>query len=167
MTRSVARPGDRGTWRRALLRLNDSGATCPQCQAALLYDCEQSAQRCWDCQAVLPVPPRLTLPGTTLVLAEGAVVTRHHLCRDRDYRAIAEAAVESHPDQAAGLVLRNLSQTSWLVVPDGEEPKVVAPGQRLAVRRMDIDFRVTRDRIMLQDAAPDLLCAPGRGAGPG
>lgn len=153
-----------GTWRRALLRLSDSVWTCPQCQAALLYDCEQSAQRCWDCQAVLPVPPRLTLPGTTLVLAEGAVVTRHHLCRDRDYRT-AEAAVESHPDQAAGVVLRNLSQTSWLVVPDGEEPKVVAPGQRLAVRPMDIDFRVARGRIMLQDAAPDLLCAPGRGAG--
>ena len=53
-----------GIWRRALLRLNDSVWTCPRCQAAVLYDGEQSAQRCWDCQAALPVPPRLTFPAT-------------------------------------------------------------------------------------------------------
>ena len=76
-----------GTWRRALLRLNDSVSTCPQCRAAVFFDSEQSAQRCWDCGAALPVPPRLYLPGGALVLTEGALVTRHHLYRDREYRA--------------------------------------------------------------------------------
>jgi eukaryotic-like serine/threonine-protein kinase len=152
-----------GTWRRALLSLIDSMWTCPTCRAAVLYDSEQPAQRCWDCRTVLPVPPRLSLPGATLVLMDGAVVTRHHLCRDRDYRT-EQAAVEPHPGQAGGLVLRNLSRASWLVVPEGEEPKTVAPGQRLAVRPADIDFGTVRGRIMLRDAAPNLAATPDRGA---
>ncbi len=144
-----------GTWRRALLRLSDCVSECPHCRAAVLHDSEQTAQHCWDCHAVLPVPPRLSLPGGTLVLAEGAVVTRHHLYRDRDYRTM-QAAVEPHPDQAGELILRNLTQTPWRVMPDGEEPKTVAPGQRLAVRPMEIDFRGVLGRIL-----PGTLCPIG------
>jgi eukaryotic-like serine/threonine-protein kinase len=150
-----------GTWRRALLRLNDSVSTCPQCRAAVFFDAEEPARRCWDCGAALPVPPRLYLPGGTLVLTEGALVTRHHLYRDREYRA-AQAAVEPHPHRDGDLVLRNLTQTAWLVTPSGEESKTVAPGQRLAVRPMDIDFNGVHGRILLKDTPPDLMPPPFR-----
>jgi serine/threonine protein kinase len=140
-----------GTWRRALIRLSDCMATCPRCQAAVLYDAEQPAQRCWGCHAALPHPPRLSVPGGTVVLAEGAVVTRHHLYRDRDYRSV-QAAVEPHPDRVGDLVLRNLTQDSWRVMPDGEAPKTVAPGQRLAIRPMEIDFHGIHGRILLRAA---------------
>lgn len=43
-----------------------------------------------------PFPPLLQAPGGTLVLAEGAIVTSHHLNRDRDHHA-ACAAIEPHP----------------------------------------------------------------------
>ena len=145
-----------GTWRRALLHLNDSMSTCPQCRAAVFYDSGQRSQRCWDCMAALPVPPRLYLPGGTLVLAEGAVVTRHHIYRDRDYHT-AQAVVEPHPRQAGDLVLRNLTQTPWPVAPHGEEPRTVAPGQRLAVRPMDIDLNGVHAHISLRDDPPNLM----------
>ena len=66
---------------------------CPGCGAAAFYDQERPDQRCWSCHQTLPVPPRLEMPGGTLVLSEGAVVTSHHLYRDRGYRSIC-AAVE-------------------------------------------------------------------------
>ncbi len=154
-----------GTWRRALLRLSDCMWACPHCRVSVLYDAERPAQRCWGCHTALPVPPRLSLPGGTLVLAEGAVVTRHHLYRDRDYRT-EQATVEPRPGRAGDLVLRNLMQAPWRVTPDGEEPKTVAPGQRLAVRPMEIDFDGVPGRILPGDASPDLMPGPGTGSEP-
>jgi serine/threonine protein kinase len=128
-----------GTWRRVLLTLRDHVFRCPGCGAAVFYDPDNPAPTCWHCAGPLPVPPRLKVPGGTLVLAEGAVVTSHHLNRDHDHRT-ARAVVESHPGRPGQVVLRNLTEASWTVVPDGEEPKQVAPSQRLRVRPMRIDF---------------------------
>lgn len=135
-----------GTWRRALLSLHDSVSACPGCQASVYYDREQAAQPCWHCRGILPAPPTLTVPGSRLVLSEGAVVSRHHLYRDHQYRA-ACASVEPHPGRPGRVVLRNLTDETWTISPDGEETKPVAPSQRLAVRPMRIDFGTVRGRI--------------------
>jgi eukaryotic-like serine/threonine-protein kinase len=45
-------------------------------------------------------------------------------------------------------VLRNLSGRTWTVVPDDEEPKRVAPDQRLGIRPMRIDFGPARGQIL-------------------
>jgi serine/threonine protein kinase len=138
-----------GTWRRALLALHDCVYSCPGCGAALFHDPElfDRGQSCWHCGALLPVPPRLKLPGSLLVLSEGAVVTSHHLNRDRDHRT-ACAVVEPHPGRPGRVVLRNLTDRIWTVVPDGEELKRVAPSQRLGVRPLDIDFGQVAGRIL-------------------
>ena len=136
-----------GTWRRVLLDLHDSVYTCPACRAALFYDPEQAGQRCWNCSAVLPVPVTLRLRGSLLVLSEGAVLTSHHLNRDRDYRKIC-AVVEPGPRQPGRAVLRNLTSRTWTVLPDGEEAKRVVPNQRLGIRPMRIDFGPARGQIL-------------------
>ena len=61
-----------GTWRRVLLSLHDTVCVCPACRAELFYDPEQTGPCCWDCSAPLPVPVTLKLPGSLLVLSEGA-----------------------------------------------------------------------------------------------
>jgi eukaryotic-like serine/threonine-protein kinase len=66
-------------------------------------------------------------------------VTSHHLNRDRDHRT-ACAVVEPHPGRPGRVVLRNLTDKTWIVVPRGEETKRVAPSQRLGVRPLLIDF---------------------------
>ena len=83
----------------------------------------------------------------TLVLSAGAAVTRHHLYRDRGYRQTC-AVVEPHPGRPGELVLRNLTGVTWTVVPEGEPAKPVAPGVRLGVRPMRIDFGDARGRIV-------------------
>ncbi len=135
-----------GTWRRALLCLHDCVSACPPCGAPVYYDLDQPGKHCWQCRAMLPVPPLLKAPGGTLVLSEGAVVSSHHLYRDRDYRS-ACASVEPHPGRPGRVVLRNLTGITWTVEPDGEEPKQVAPGQRLAVRPMSVSFGQVRARV--------------------
>jgi hypothetical protein len=90
-----------GTWRRVLLGLHDCVCGCPACRAALFYDPEQAGQCCWNCSAPLPVPVTLKLQGSLLVLSEGAMLTSHHLNRDRDYRK-ACAVVEPDPASPAG-----------------------------------------------------------------
>jgi DNA-binding helix-hairpin-helix protein with protein kinase domain len=135
-----------GTWRRVLLALHDCVFSCQACGAALFYDPEQHGQRCWNCSASLPAPLKLKVGGSLLVLSEGAVLTSHHLNRDRDHRT-ACAVVEPHPGRPGRVVLRNLTDKTWTVLPDGEEPKRVAPSQRLAVRPMRIEFDVQTGRI--------------------
>jgi eukaryotic-like serine/threonine-protein kinase len=136
-----------GTWRRILLCLHDCVSTCASCRAPVYYDLEQTGQHCWQCGGILPAPPTLRVPGGTLVLSDGAIVSRHHLYRDRDYRS-ACATVEPHPGQPTRVILRNQTDMTWTVVPDGEEPRRVAPSQRLAARPMQIDFGEVQGRIL-------------------
>jgi eukaryotic-like serine/threonine-protein kinase len=136
-----------GTWRRTLLSLHDGVSSCPACGAALYYDAERPRQTCWHCSEPVPLPPRLKVPGGTLVLSEGAAVTSHHLYRDRDYRT-ACARIEPHPGRPGRVVMRNLTEKTWTVIPDGEGPKQVAPSQRLGVRPMRIDFGSAQGRIL-------------------
>jgi hypothetical protein len=45
------------------------------------------------------------------------------------------------------VVMRNMTDETWTVHPDGEEPKVVAPNQRLGVRSMRITIDAVEGRI--------------------
>jgi DNA-binding helix-hairpin-helix protein with protein kinase domain len=135
-----------GVWRRTLLRLHDSASICPGCNAAIFWDPGEPDRSCWHCQGVPSPPAVLEINGSSLVLSDGAALTSHHLNRDRDHRTFA-GLVECHPREPGKLVLKNLSSQPWTVFPDGEEPKSVAPGQRLGVREMAIDFGVARGRI--------------------
>jgi DNA-binding helix-hairpin-helix protein with protein kinase domain len=135
-----------GMWRRTLLRLHDAVMFCPACGAAAFHDSEQKAQRCWQCEAILPPPLRLEAPGGNLVLSDGAKVTSHHLFRDRNHKAVF-ATIGPHPGQPGRLVMRNMTSQQWAVAPEGEAPKPVAPGQRLAIRPMLIDFGGVQGRI--------------------
>jgi eukaryotic-like serine/threonine-protein kinase len=135
-----------GTWRRTLLSLHDSISACAGCGAQVYCDLEVTGQQCWHCHVTLPAPSTLTAPGGTLVLSEGAIVSSHHLYRDHQYRT-ACATVEPHPGRPGHVVMRNLTDKLWTVFADGEDPKRVAPSQRLAVRPMQIDFGTARGRI--------------------
>jgi hypothetical protein len=135
-----------GVWRRALLRLGDCVAAC-SCRASVFHDPDRPAAACWNCGHFPPRPLLLELPGGSVVLSEGGVITAHHLRRDRDYDTVV-ATVEAHPARAGQVILRNAGAQSWVMRPDGEGAKTVEPGRRLAVRAMTIDFGQARGRIL-------------------
>lgn len=125
-------------WRRALVRLEDCVFTC-SCTAAVFWDPEVPESRCWSCGLTPPAPMGLALGTRTIVLPPGKSLVSNDLLRDLDYRKPL-AAVDMHPRLPGELVLRNMSDRTWTVFPEGEEEKTVAPGQRLHVRSMRIDF---------------------------
>ena len=135
-----------GVWRRALTRLSDCVWIC-SCQAAVFYDPDDPGSRCWNCHQVPPRPQLLTLPGATLVLAQGAVITAHHVSRNRDYDTVI-GVVENHPFQPGELVVRNVGARPWTMTPVGETAKIVEPDRRLGVRPMSIDFGSARGKII-------------------
>ena len=140
-----------GEWRRALARLTDCVSGC-SCTAAVFRDPDDPGLRCWNCGATPPPQPLLQVAGRTLTLAEGAMLTSDHLSRDNDYLTPV-GLVERHPRQERQVVLRNVSAAPWTVEPDGEGVKSVAPGQRLAVRRMTIAFGNLRGSIQMPGPA--------------
>jgi eukaryotic-like serine/threonine-protein kinase len=134
-----------GEWRRALSRLSDCVSMC-SCTAAVFWDPGNPDLRCWNCGAVPPPPALLDVPGHTLALSEGAILTGNHLCRDNDYLTPI-GLVERHPSQPQRIVLRNLDDSPWTVKPEGEDVKDVKPGQRLGIRPMTITFGNVRGSI--------------------
>lgn len=126
-------------WRRKLARLADCVALCPSCRATRFWDPDDGELPCWNCRQPMPRPPLLEVHSSRVVLSPGAAITSHHLRKDKNYRRPL-GLVERHPDRPGDVVIRNFSDRAWKVRPDGEEPKLVEPNQRMAVRAMEIDF---------------------------
>lgn len=135
-----------GVWRRALVRLADCVSVC-SCQASVFYDPDDPGLRCWNCNQIPPKPMLVELPGGTIALSQGAVITSHHLSRNRDHDTVI-AVVENHPARPGDLVLRNVSTKAWTMQPVGESPKAVDPQRRLGIRPMTIDFGSAHGRIV-------------------
>jgi eukaryotic-like serine/threonine-protein kinase len=135
-----------GVWRRALVRLADCVSVC-SCRASVFYDPDDPGLRCWNCNQVPPKPKLLELPGGTIALSQGAVITPHHVSRNRDHDS-AVGIVENHPNRPGELVLRNVNAKAWTMTPAGENPKTVDPERRLGIRAMTIDFGPARGRIV-------------------
>ncbi len=147
-----------GVWRRALMRLQDSVATCV-CGASVFWDADQLERACWHCRAVPPAPLLLDVRNQSLVLAPGAGVSAALLRRDRPWDSVV-AAVEAHPSEKGQVVLRNLSTESWTVELPGEEVREVAPGQRLRARPLAVDFGGVRGTIRSAGAGPAEPASP-------
>jgi DNA-binding helix-hairpin-helix protein with protein kinase domain len=135
-----------GVWRRALVRLSDCVSVC-SCQASVFFDPDDPGLRCWNCNHVPPRPHLFELPGGTIALSQGAVITPHHLFRNRDHDTVI-GVVENHPFRPGELVLRNVSTKRWTMTPLNERAKTVDPQRRLAIRPMTIDFGSAHGRIV-------------------
>jgi len=143
-----------GRWRNAMLRLRDAVSSCANCRAATFYDQAAPDTPCWNCSFVSPAPWILRLEdlspremrGATLVLGVDAELTYHHISSNNDHRHLA-GKVEVKPGEPQ--TLRNLTDRPWTIDPEGEASRVVDPGRRFAIRRMDIDFGTARGRVTI------------------
>ena len=135
-------------WRDAMASVHDLASLCANCGVALIHDPEDPAKPCWYCGVIPPQRPLLRLrQGREIVLlAEGAVLSNHHVTGDRDYDGLA-AVVEAHPRAPYGLLLRNRTTSTWRVHPAGETAKEVVPEDAFAIRNARITFGRTHGEI--------------------
>jgi eukaryotic-like serine/threonine-protein kinase len=102
-----------GEWRSTMLRLRDALFVCGGCGVENFYDSTHvggvgHGGRCWACQAVLWLPPRLRVLGEIVVLSPGRRLFPHHLVPGREFDL-------SHPLAEVGDDgrIRNLSASAW------------------------------------------------------
>jgi eukaryotic-like serine/threonine-protein kinase len=132
------------SWRRGLARLMDCWYV-HDCRAELFWDPEDPSLRCWNCSATVERPHLLEAGGRTVVLCEGTVVDSDRIAGLSAGGALGR--VERHPSEAGKIVLRNLTERNWTVVPEDEPRRRVVPTQRVRIRPMTVDFGGATARI--------------------
>ena len=126
------------TWRRGLGRLMDCWYV-HSCGAELFWDPEDPSYRCWNCSEEIERPHLLEIAGRMVVLCEGSVIESDRIPELRAGGGPI-GQVERHPQEPGSIVLRNLTDAKWTVVPEDGDRRTVVPTQRLRVRPMTVDF---------------------------
>ena len=119
---------------------------CGSCQAAIFYDPDNAGHPCWGCGLVPPPPAVLTVPGHTVVLADGPILTGRHLRQPRAARQVL-AAAETDPRYPGAVMLRNLTDTGLDRRARGRRKEAGKPRQRLLVRPMIMELAGIRAEI--------------------
>ncbi len=133
-------------WRSTLIRARDLIVVC-HCGQESFY-CERSHGDagadlvCWCCGQGITLPPRLMVPGQTVMLNRDVRLFGRHTERDRSRDLDAPTAVVvENPGRPGQLGLRNMSGRIWRVVtPDGAQGNI-EPNRSVAIAQgMRIDF---------------------------
>ena len=114
-------------WRAAAARLLDSIVRCATCRHEN-YQGASTAGRCRFCDGLLPAPPALVVGHHRIAVAEGAVLTSHHLLDDYDVFT-AVGRIVAHPNRPDLLGLRNESTATWRGWQRDQSAHAVEPGR--------------------------------------
>jgi hypothetical protein len=126
-------------WRAAMAQLRDCIVYCPACGRQNFVDPGAGVDTartgaCWGCRAAVPLPLRLMLGRTLVVLNHDTALYAHHLDTDRLYDFSQPlAAVAQHPKDPRVWGLKNLGAAKWVVTtPDGAISDV-EPGRSVSL----------------------------------
>ena len=126
-------------WRKAMADLRDSVLYCASCGLENFYDRERlratgSLGPCWSCAREVPVPPRMRVGSSVVMLNHDARLFPHHVDPQRLYdfsTPVAEMA--AHPTAPGVWGLRNLSDRKWVMTTAEGTARDVEPGRTAAV----------------------------------
>ena len=141
-TDGIRQPGDRvreTEWRATMGRLRDAVLYCA-CGAENFYDSEAlqaaggAAAPCWHCHEPVPLPPRIRIGRSVVMLNHDSKLYRHHLDEKAafDY-SVPVAEMTRHPSDPSRWGLRNLSEHRWTATVAGGSVRDVDPGRSVTV----------------------------------
>jgi len=103
-------------WRKAFIRLRDSIVYCPQCGAEVFYEAERlqqgAAHICWSCNHAVPLPPRIRIEQSVVMLNHDTKLYPHHL-GDTNNFAQPVLEVVRNPQDPSVWGLKNLTTDRW------------------------------------------------------
>ncbi|QPJ60445.1 MAG: protein kinase [Candidatus Nitronauta litoralis] len=121
-------------WRNTLIRLRDSILYCADCGTENVYDREslgegaQSSGACWSCQKPIPLPPRIRIEKSIIMLNHDTHVFPHHVDDQKLYDfSLPVAEVNQHPDKPGIWGLKNISRDKWVMTTPQDETLDVPP----------------------------------------
>jgi len=127
-------------WRTIFARMRDQIFYCQVCGAENFLPSEgerhaaMPEQRCWACQEVVTFPRRLLLGRHSMALNPDTLLYPHHLDANRrnDYSEVW-AEMVSHPSKPDIWGLKNLSGTTWTILPQSGASIQVKSGRSVSL----------------------------------
>jgi serine/threonine protein kinase len=127
-------------WRTIFARLRDQIFYCQNCGAENFLPAEgerhaaMEAQKCWSCHEVIVLPQRLLLGRHSLALIRDTLLFPHHLDPNRrnDYSEVW-AEMVPHPSKPDVWGLKNLSTTTWTILPPSGASIQVKQGRSVSL----------------------------------
>ncbi|EIJ43706.1 hypothetical protein BegalDRAFT_2874 [Beggiatoa alba B18LD] len=125
-----------GEWQDLFLELKDNVLACPKCHAENLWSAQQNQVRCWHCQTIIAIPPKLQITHTKgkhiLLLHKGTQLLQRHIQPSSDKTSQVIGEVVQNPNNPTVWGIRNLTGYNWTAtLPNGQiktvEPQRAAP----------------------------------------
>ena len=117
---------------------------CPHCGAEVFYDAAKeaagAAHVCWGCQNTVPVPAKIVVGRSTVLLTDRTRLYRHHTDGSYDMETVAGEVVQN-PKNPGLWGIRNLTRQNWTYIrPDGTQVPVEQGRTAAIVKDAQIDF---------------------------
>lgn len=133
-------------WLETFANLMSGIILCPNCGAEVFYDSHKEASNaahvCWGCQKTVPVPSKIVIGRSTILLMSNAKIYMHHIKGDHDMDTVVGEVVQN-PRNPKMWGIKNLSKENWTYIKADGTQIPVAEGRSAAIAKdAKIDFGI-------------------------
>lgn len=131
-------------WLETFANLISGIMICPSCGAEVFYDVNKEENgvmhTCWSCQKAVPVPAKLVIGRSTILLMSDTKIYRHHIDGGHDMET-AVGEVVQNPSNPNLWGIRNLTKGNWTYIKADGTQIPVEEGRCAAIAKdTKIDF---------------------------
>lgn len=131
-------------WLETFANLISGIMICPNCGAEVFYDVNKEENgimhTCWSCQKAVPVPTKLVIGRSTILLMSNTKIYRHHIDGGHDIET-AVGEVVQNPSNPNLWGIRNLTKGNWTYIKADGTQIPVQEGRCAAIAKdTKIDF---------------------------
>lgn len=131
-------------WLETFANLMSGIMICPYCGAEVFYDVYKEANgvmhTCWGCQKVVPVPTRLVIGRSTILLMSNTKIYKHHIDGDHDMETVVGEVVQN-PNNPNLWGIKNLTKENWTYIKaDGTQIPITEGRSAAIAKDTKIDF---------------------------
>ena len=131
-------------WLETFANLMSGIMICPNCGAEVFYDVHKDANgvmhTCWGCQKAVPVPTRLVVGRSTILLMTNTKIYKHHIDGEHDMETVVGEVVQN-PNNPNQWGIKNLTKENWTYMKaDGTQIPIMEGRSAAIAKDTKIDF---------------------------
>lgn len=131
-------------WLETFANLMSGIMICPNCGAEVFYDVYKEVNgvmhTCWGCQKAVPVPTRLVIGRSTILLMSNTKIYKHHIDGEHDMETVVGEVVQN-PNNPNLWGIKNLTKENWTYIKaDGTQIPITEGRSAAIAKDTKIDF---------------------------
>lgn len=131
-------------WLETFSNLMSGIMICPNCGVEVFYDGHKDANNvmhtCWGCQKAVPVPTRLVVGRSTILLMTNTKIYKHHIDGEHDMETVVGEVVQN-PNNPNQWGIKNLTKENWTYIKgDGTQIPIMEGRSAAIAKDTKIDF---------------------------